>query len=85
MFNINRSKQADKYLRKLPNNIAIKIIDKIEHLARNPYAMNNNVKRLQGEDNYRLRVGNYRVIYYINDDIITINIIRINHRKDIYQ
>ena len=42
-------------------------------------------KKLSGEDAYRIRVGDYRIVYSIYDDIVTVEVIRINHRKEVYK
>lgn len=42
-------------------------------------------KKLKGRDGFRLRVGDYRIIYNIVDKIVTIDIVAIGHRKDIYE
>ena len=59
---------------------------KLQILARNPGALKNNIHRLGGiaEELYRLRVGNYRVIFKKDEDRLLILIIRIGHRKDVY-
>lgn len=55
-------------------------------LAKNPEALKNNIRRIAGADEafYRLRVGNYRVIFRKEADILVIIIIRIGHRKEVY-
>ncbi|MEM7617552.1 MAG: type II toxin-antitoxin system RelE/ParE family toxin [Pseudomonadota bacterium] len=83
-YSIIRTKQADKDLRKLPKNIALKIINKLEKLAVDPYKINNNVTALSGNDAFRLRVGNYRAIYYLEDDKLILTLVRIKHRKEVY-
>ena len=40
--------------------------------------------KLQNQDSYRIRIGHYRIIYNIYDDILTIEVINLGHRKDIY-
>ncbi|WP_460694625.1 type II toxin-antitoxin system RelE family toxin [Mucilaginibacter puniceus] len=45
----------------------------------------NGYRKLKGRDGYRIRVGNYRVIYEIFDNILTVDIITLGHRKDIYE
>lgn len=46
----------------------------------------NGVKKLQGDDNsYRLRVGDYRVIYEVVDNVLIVTVIKIGHRSDIYK
>jgi mRNA interferase RelE/StbE len=62
------------------------IKEKLLILAENPDALKNDIKRLQGDikDLYRLRVGSYRVIFRKNGEELTILIVRIGHRKEIY-
>ena len=58
-----------------------KIIDKIYDLANVPYY---NAKILIGREAYRIRVGNYRVIYEINNNELVVLVVSVGHRKDIY-
>ncbi|MCK4646174.1 MAG: type II toxin-antitoxin system mRNA interferase toxin, RelE/StbE family [Candidatus Aminicenantes bacterium] len=62
------------------------IKEKLFILAKNPEVLKNNIKRLGGikEDYYRLRVGNYRIIFKKEEKELIIIIIRIGHRKEIY-
>ncbi len=62
------------------------IKEKLLILAKNPDVLKNNIKKLGGikEDYYRLRVGNYRVIFKKEERELIIFIIRIGHRKEIY-
>jgi mRNA interferase RelE/StbE len=75
------TKNAQKTLSKIPKLFQLQIINKIYDLANNPYY---NTKKLIGRDVCRMRIGNYRVIYEINNNKLTILIINIGHRKDIY-
>lgn len=52
-------------------------------LAANPRP--HGYKKLKGRDGYRIRVGNYRIIYSIFDKILTIDVVAIGHRKNIYE
>jgi mRNA interferase RelE/StbE len=63
------------------------IKEKLLILAENPEVLKNNIKKLAGtkEDYYRLRVGNYRIIYERRDNDLIILIIRIGHRGEVYQ
>ena len=63
------------------------IKEKLLILAENPAILKNNIKKLTGtkEDYYRLRIGSYRVIYEKRDKELIILIIRIGHRREIYQ
>ena len=69
----------------MPRNTAQTIREKIKLLAANPQAKNNNVKKLENSQSYRLRVGNWRVIYNLHDEIVTIEVIRIKARKEAYR
>lgn len=72
-------------MRSLPLEVRGLIDSKIMTYAANPDAQRNNVKRLQGSDYYRLRVGNYRVIFSIENGQLTIMVVqRVRHRKDAY-
>jgi len=62
------------------------IKEKLLILAKNPEVLKNNIKRISGaeDDYYRLRVGNYRVIFKKEKKQLIIIIVRIGHRKEIY-
>lgn len=74
---------AEKFFAKLPKDRQTKIIASIEQLTFEPRPIG--VKKLKSQlDLYRIRVGDYRIIYTINDNILTITIVKIGHRKDVY-
>ena len=79
-------KEAAEEFKKLDKAVQRIIKEKLEILAQNPELIKNNIKPLKGKYKglYRLRVGNYRVVYRLNKEEITILVIRIGHRKDIY-
>lgn len=85
MYKILFSKQADKTLRQLSRNVAVLIRQKLIQLAENPYAPNQNVTNLQNRLGYRLRVGNWRIIYDVEDEQLIIRVIKIASRGDIYR
>lgn len=75
---------AKKNLKKLEAPIQKRLIKDIEKLSINPRP--SGTKKLSGEDNtYRIRVGDYRILYHIQDHILYILILKIGHRKDVYQ
>ena len=65
-FKVEYSKGARRRLRRLPDSVAHTIIGKIHALALDPFAANNNVTRLRAVDGFRLRVGNWRVLYSLD-------------------
>ena len=81
-YTIILTKRAEKQLDKLPDNIAEPIIEAIGDLSKNPRP--NGYKNLKSRDGYRIRIGDYRVIYEVFDDELVIDVIKLGHRKDIY-
>ena len=65
---------AIKALRRMPANTARRIVGKVEDYAENPASQANNVKKLQGRDGIRLRVGDLRVIMHDGDVLDVLNI-----------
>lgn len=60
-----------------------RIIKKIRSLSDNPRPRG--AVKLSGKDKYRLRQGNYRIIYSIEDDKLIVHIVKVGHRKDVYR
>ena len=85
MYQILFTKQADRALRKMSRNTARLIREKLDQLAQNPYAQNPNVTKLQARPGYRLRVGDWRVIYEIEDDRLIILVLKIAPRGGVYR
>ena len=74
---------VEKDLRSIPNDIALRIWTRIFALAENPFPAG--AKKLQGfEDTYRIRIGDYRVVYLVSTKNRIIEIQYISHRKDAY-
>lgn len=69
----------------MPRNAARLLMEKIETLAADPMAPNNNVKKLTNHPGYRLRVGDWRVVYTIHEQALLIAVVRIAPRGDVYQ
>ena len=85
MLSIEYSKAARKALKAMPRNTARVVMEKIEALAADPMAPNNNVKKLTNHPGYRLRVGDWRVVYTIHEQALLIAVVRIAPRGDVYQ
>ena len=85
MYHITYTPNAIKELKKLPSNIQDRIREAIEELEENP--RHRGVEKLTTSSKiqeYRIRVGDYRIKFLIYDDIVTIFVIKIGHRKNIY-
>ena len=84
VYEVLLSKQARQQLEALPVFIHNKTIEDISHLSSVPRPVG--CKKLKGYTNsYRIRAGNYRIIYEIEDKVLRILIVAIGHRKDIYE
>lgn len=82
MYELIFDEEVIKYLEKLPRNISIRIFKKIQETKTNPYRY---FSKLVSRQEYKLRVGDYRVIANINDSKIIIYILEIGHRRKIYK
>ena len=83
-YKIVISKSAEKEISKLPVKEILKIRETILDLADNPRPFS--VKKLEGfDDFYRIKKGNYRIIYMIEDDILTVEVLKVGNRKDVYK
>ncbi len=85
MYRLQYSRQALKSLRRMPRDLARTIEGKIAVLARDPLARSNNVTTLKGEAGYRLRIGDWRVIFELHHDVLVIVIVKIAPRGSAYR
>jgi mRNA interferase RelE/StbE len=85
MYQLVFAKRADQTLRKMSRDRARLIREKLDQLAQDPYASNPNVIKLQGRPGYRLRVGDWRVIYELEDDRLLILVLKIAPRGGAYR
>ena len=69
----------------MPRNTANLIRKKLEIIAANPHAAHPNAKKLQGREGYRLRVGDWRVIYEIQNERLVIIVLKVASRGEIYK
>lgn len=74
---------AQKEITKLPKQVQSKILKALASLSENPRP--NGCKKLIGTDSWRFRIGEYRIVYSIEDDVLFVEVIRIAHRKDVYR
>ncbi len=83
-FRIEWKKSTRKDLRKLPSATVEKIIGTVESLAENPFP--HGVEKLSGSEHaYRIRLGDYRVVYEVVAESKLVEIQRVRHRKDVYR
>jgi mRNA interferase RelE/StbE len=85
VYKITYTTQAAKALLKMPRDTARLIRQRLEQVAIDPFASIPNAKKLQGRPGYRLRVGDWRVIYEINQDEVVIIVLKIAPRAEVYR
>jgi mRNA interferase RelE/StbE len=82
-YKIEILKSAAKELEKIGKKDQDRIIWKIRSLANDPRQPG--TKRLSGEEKYRIRQGDYRILYEIKDEIVTVVVVKIRHRREVYK
>ena len=80
MYDLKYRRQARNYLARLPHKIKSKIVEKLHELKDNPDDPNLDIDRLKGSLGYRLRVGQYRIIYTRYDNELIIEVVKIRPR-----
>jgi mRNA interferase RelE/StbE len=83
MYQLRIEKTVVKTLEKINEPYYSKIKTAILNLANNPRPAG--YKKLKGRDGFRIRVADYRIIYDIFDHILTVDVIDLGHRKDVYE
>jgi mRNA interferase RelE/StbE len=83
-YQIEWQHSAAKELKRLPSEVLPRIILAVENLGTNPFPVG--VRKLVGVENtYRIREGDYRIVYKVNSKRLVILLCRVRHRKDVYQ
>ena len=83
MYRVVLPKSVEKQLRKLASDVQSRILSRLAALESNPRPPD--VKKLKGRDAWRIRIGDYRVIYEIHDRVLQVIVISIGHRGDVYR
>ncbi len=76
-------RSAAKELEALPVKDRRRVASRIQQLGSDPRPPG--CEKLSGQDRYRIRQGNYRIIYSIEDAVLTIVVVKVGHRRDIYR
>ena len=82
-FRIVFKKSVGKDLRQIPKKDIQRILNRIENLKKDPPPAG--VEKLSGDEKYRIRQGDYRILYMIEDEIITVTIVKVGHRREVYR
>ena len=76
-------KSVQKALDRLPDEVVKRVLARLGQLETNPRPAD--MKKLKGRDAWRIRIGDYRVIYEIHDRQLQILVITVGHRREIYR
>lgn len=82
-YSLRIKRSAEKELRAVPKKDLPRVIERIQSLAVNPRAPGH--QKLSGNDQYRIRQGDYRILYTINDPDRVVEIVKIGHRREVYR
>ena len=82
-YRIVIKKSAAKEIEKIQKKDRIRVIEKIRSLSNDPQPEGS--KKLSGQEKYRIRQGDYRILYQIIDDKLIITVVKIGHRRDVYK
>ena len=82
-YKIFFKKSVWKDFESIPKKDLRKILQRIDLLAENPRLQGS--QKLSGRERYRIRQGHYRIVYSIQDNELTVWIVKVSHRKDIYK
>jgi mRNA interferase RelE/StbE len=83
-YRVALASSAEKELHRLPKKVISRIIPRLEQLASAPRPPG--CKKLKGGENeWRIRVGDYRIVYVIDDAGRTVDVTRIAHRREVYE
>ena len=80
-YNVFFKKSVEKDLKIIPKRDLSKILEKIESLHRDPRSVGS--EKLTGYERYRMRQGNYRIVYSIQDYELNVWIVKVGHRREI--
>jgi mRNA interferase RelE/StbE len=82
-YSLRIKKSAERELRQVPKPDVRRVVRKIAALAQDPRPPG--CQKLFGENGYRLRQGDYRILYTLDDDQRVVEIIKIGHRREVYR
>lgn len=82
-YRIVIKRSAAKEIEKVQKKDRIRIVEKIRSLASDPHPVVS--KKLSGQEKYRIRQGNYRILYQVLNEELVVNVVKVGHRRDIYK
>jgi mRNA interferase RelE/StbE len=83
LYSLRIKRSAEKELRRIPKADLRRIVQKIDNLATSPRPSSS--EKLFGDHVYRIRQGDYRILYTVDDDERVVEIIKVGHRREVYR
>jgi mRNA interferase RelE/StbE len=82
-YTVRLKPRAERELDRLPIGVARRVWEKLLVLEREPRPRG--AAKLEGIEGYRIRIGDYRIVYLVDDDARVVDVARIGHRREIYR
>jgi len=82
-YKITIKKSAAKELSDIPKKDLPKIVKRIQTLAQNPRPHGS--QKLSRKEQYRVRQGDYRIVYSVDDKVLAVDVVKIGHRREVYR
>jgi mRNA interferase RelE/StbE len=82
-WTVNYHRDLAKEIRRLPKPTVKRLLETIESLATDPRPPD--CQKVEGYDLWRIRIGDYRILYQIDEENRTVNSYRVGHRKHVYR
>ena len=83
MYHVQLSKAVQRSIKRLAPAVRQRVRSTIDTLAQQPRPPG--VQKMAGSDRWRVRVGNYRIVYHIEDDRLIVTVVRVGHRREVYR
>ncbi len=86
VYRVEFTKSAKKEFEDLSSEVQLKVLEALGLLSQNPFSELLQIKKLKGAQSlYRIRIGDYRLVYEVRGNVLVIVVIKIGHRKDVYR
>ena len=82
-YKVYFKESVEKDFTAIPKKELVKILRRIKALSGNPRP--SGCEKLTGQERYRVRQGRYRIVYSVQDEVLTVWIVKVGHRKDVYR
>ena len=83
LYTVTIKRSAEKEMNGLPDDVFVRVANAILQLEANP--RRRGCKKLRGAEEYRMRVGAYRVLYVVDDEERVVEVMAVGHRRDVYK